>query len=62
MAKSKMTAIKSGKHKRTTSLKEIKTLATLEYRQNKKIAQHEPADLYSGDMKKIIRGDDDLEE
>jgi hypothetical protein len=64
MLKSKVTNIKSRRagHHNAASLKEIKALAALEYRQNKKTAQHEPADLYSGDMKKIIRGDDDHEE
>jgi hypothetical protein len=41
------------------TLEEIKENAEKELKDFKKISKDEPSDLYSGDMDKIIRGEDD---
>ncbi len=44
------------------TMEEIKKNAEKELEEFKKISKNEPADLVSGDMDKIIRGEDDDEQ
>lgn len=65
MAKKVSDINKARQEKREKSgwtMEEIKKNAEKELEEFKKISKNEPADLASGDMDKIIRGEDDDEQ